>query len=154
MVLEVSPDQGRAETGRDRSWAGNLPAAPRPGGWILPTSAHGRRLGATLIASAALALGAAAPASAAPAAQHVHERVGPATPSALPRLPEAGVTGSGMRPLSLAAEVPILEDPAELAAGQAATPPATGLDLPVFLAAAAIAALLGVGLCIAAVLRV
>jgi hypothetical protein len=49
--------------------------------------------------------------------------------------------------------VPILEDPAELAQGQAARLPDTGVDVPVFLAAAAVAVLLGLGLCVAAVLR-
>ena len=128
--------------------------ASRPGGWILPTSSHRRRLAATLIASAALALGTAAPAQAATSADHVDVRAGASTPSALPELPSAGgPPAPRMRPLSLAAELPILEDPAELAAGQAATLPSTGVDVPLFLAAAALGALLGIGLGVAAALR-
>jgi hypothetical protein len=109
---------------------------------------------ATLIASAALALGIAGPATAAPSAAHVRAPAIAATPSALPEIPSAGgAPASRMRPLSLAAEVPIIEDPAELAAGQAATLPATGVDMPLFLVAAALGGLLGIGLCVAAALR-
>ncbi len=107
---------------------------------------------ATLLAWAALALGTAGPASAAPSAQQVDAPAATATPSALPEI-RAGAPVPEMRPLSLAAEVPILEDPAELAAGQAATLPANGVDVPLFLVAAAVAVLLGLGLCVAAVLR-
>ena len=125
-------------------------------------TARRRPLAATLIASAALALGAAAPASAAPSAEQVQHWAGPATPSALPQLPAEPRTraepapaarADAPRPLPVAVQVPILEDPAEVAAARAATLPSTGVDVPVFLAAAVLGGLLGLGLCIVAARR-
>ena len=112
---------------------------------------------ATLIASAALALGAAGPAWAATSAQQVYEKGTATTPSPLPELPKEPVrqpltTGpmaiSEVRPLPIGIGAPILEDPAERAAAQGATLPVTGLDALVFFLASAVAAILGLALCV------
>jgi hypothetical protein len=104
------------------------------------TDPRWRLAAATLIASLALALGTGAPALAAPSAGPVPARAGPASDSV---------------------EVPIVEDPAQQAAGQAAElaarhaapSAARGRALPVFLAVAVAGALLALGFCVLAALR-
>ena len=129
----------------------------------MPRRTDGRRpLAAALIVWMALALGVAGPASAATSAKQVDAPAGSVTPSALPELPRepvrepeaaAPAVASEARPLPIAVQVPMAEDPAEVAAARAATLPATRIEVPAFLILAAVAGLLGLGLCVAAVLR-
>ncbi|MDX6555938.1 MAG: hypothetical protein QOD86_2133 [Miltoncostaeaceae bacterium] len=71
------------------------------------------------------------------------------------------ISAQGSGSLPTAVEVPIIEDPAQQAAGEAArvasehtaASPAHGLDMPIFLVAAVLVALLGLGLCVVAALR-
>jgi hypothetical protein len=106
----------------------------------LPTHPRRRRRAAAPIVALTLALGTGAPALAAPS---------------------TGPVAAQAAPSAASVEVPIVEDPAERAAGQAAElaarhaapSAAQGRAMPVFLAVAVVCALLALGLCVVAALR-
>ncbi len=130
----------------------------------MPTRTDARRplAAATLIASAALALGAAAPALGQTSAAQVYEKGTATTPSTLPEIPKetvrqplatGPVTVSEVRPLPIETHEPVLVAPAEQAVAQGATLPVTGIDVVVFFLASAVAVVLGLALCVAGIRR-